>query len=145
MDGAFVGQYEHALDQKKRLTMPSEWREALGSSQVVYVFPNTDGCLDLVPKVDMDLRLAKLREGRLFDKQVNALLMKIGSQSQQVALDGQGRFRICDRLLAFAGLKDKVQMMGSVRMIKLYAPGKVSMDDAMSLDDFDAATEALGL
>ena len=143
MDGVFVGQCEHALDQKKRLTMPSEWRDALGSSQVVYVFPNSDGCLDLVPKADMDQKLAKLREKRLFDKQVNALLLKIGSQSEQVALDGQGRMRICDRLLGFAGLTGKVQMMGAVRMIKLYAPGRLPETEQMNIEDFDAATEAL--
>ena len=143
MDGVFVGQCEHALDQKKRLTMPSEWRDALGDSQVVYVFPNSDGCLDLVPKADMDQKLAKLREKRLFDKQVNALLLKIGSNSEQVALDGQGRMRICDRLLGFAGLTGKVHMYGAVRMIKLYAPGKISQNEQMNIEDFDAATEAL--
>jgi len=143
MGGVFVGQCEHALDQKKRLTMPSEWRDALGESQVVYVFPNSDGCLDLVPKADMDQKLARLREKRLFDKQVNALLLKIGSSSEQVALDGQGRMRICDRLLGFAGLTGKVQMFGAVRMIKLYAPGKMPGGEPMNIEDFDAATEAL--
>ena len=143
MGGVFVGQCVHALDSKMRLTMPSEWREALGASQVVYVFPNSDGCLDLVPKADMDQKLAKLREKRLFDKQVNALLLKIGSQSEQVPLDGQGRMRICDRLLAFAGLHGKVHMMGAVRMIKLYASGAVQTDEAMNIADFDAAVEAL--
>ncbi len=143
LDGVFVGQCEHALDPKKRLTMPREWRDALGASQVVYVFPNSDGCLDLVPKSDMDQKLAKLREKRLFDKQVNALLLKIGSNSEQVPLDGQGRMRICDRLLGFAGLTGKVQMMGAVRMIKLYAPGRMPTQEPVNIEDFDAATEAL--
>jgi len=143
MDGVFVGRCEHALDQKKRLTMPSEWRGALGDSQVVYVFPNSDGCLDLVPKADMDQKLARLREKRLFDKSVNALLLKIGSNSEQVALDGQGRMRICDRLLSFAGLTGKVEMMGAVRMIKLYAPGRMPEVEQINIEDFDAATEAL--
>lgn len=141
--GVFLGRSAHALDQKKRLTMPREWREALGSSQVVYVFPNSDGCLDLVPKADMDIKLAKLRERRLFDKQVNALLLKIGSNSEQVALDGQGRMRICDRLLGFAGLSGKVEMLGAIRMIKLYASDKVPETDTMNIDDFDSATEEL--
>ncbi len=143
MGGVFLGSCEHALDQKKRLTMPSEWRGALGESQIVYVFPNSDGCLDLVPKADMDQKLAKLREKRLFDKQINALLLQIGSRSEQVQLDGQGRMRICDRLLAFAGLTGKVEMLGAVRMIKLYAPGKMPETDQMNIEEFDAAVEAL--
>lgn len=142
-DGAFIGRFDHALDPKKRLTVPSEWRGALGASGIVYVFPNSEGCLDLVPKADMDVRLAKLRAGKLFDKKVNALLQAIGANSEQVSLDSQGRIRICDRLLGFASLKGKVTMCGAVRMIKLWAPEKLVVTEAVDMEAFDAAIQEL--
>lgn len=142
-DGVFVGQFEHALDPKKRLTIPCEWRHALGESQVVYVFPNAEGCLDLVPKADMDQRLAKLRETRLFDKRVNQLLMQIGSLAEQCTLDKQGRLRICDRLLSYAGLSAKVVLCGSVRMMRLWAPERIAPVEVLDINAFDTAIEEL--
>ena len=118
-----VGRFDHSLDPKKRLTIPREWRDALGSPEYVYVMadPN-DKCLDLIPAVEMESRLEKLREKALFDPQLSHALQAIGSRSEQLSLDSQGRIRIGDKLLQFANLTTTVAMLGSVRMIKLWSP-----------------------
>ena len=64
--GVLVGRNDHALDPKKRLTIPSEWRAVMGNPDYVYVMPDrTEKCLNLVPKTEMEMRLQKLREKAL--------------------------------------------------------------------------------
>ena len=118
-----VGRFEHALDPKKRFTIPSEWRYALGDPDYVYVMPDPiEHCLDLIPAVEMESKLEKLREKALFDPQYAAALQTIGANSDQLVLDSQGLIRVSDRLLRFANLTTTVAMLGSVRTIKLYEP-----------------------
>ena len=56
--GALVGRFDHALDPKKRFTIPSEWRTLMGDPQYVYVMLDpVERCLDLVPVAEMESRL----------------------------------------------------------------------------------------
>lgn len=140
-----VGRCDHALDPKKRLTIPSEWRAAMGEPDYVYVFPDpVDQCLDLVPKAEMEPRLEKLREKALFDAKVNRALQAIGANSEQLMLDVQGRIRICDKLLAFADLKGTVAMVGSVKMIRLWDPRKLAPEEKVDMADYRSAMQELG-
>jgi len=142
--GVLVGRADHALDSKKRLTIPSEWRAVMGDPDYVYVMRDRGGkCLNLVPKAEMEMRLAKLREKALFDPALNAALMTIGANSEQLMLDVQGRIRICDELLRFANLTTTVTMVGSVRMIKLWNPKSYAAEATERLSDYNAALDKL--
>ena len=92
--GVLMGRYEHALDPKKRFTIPSEWRAAMGNPDYVYVMPDpASRCLNLIPKAEMEVRLEKLREKALFDPALNEALQTIGANAEQLPLDGVRRAR----------------------------------------------------
>ena len=142
--GILFGRHDYALDPKKRVTIPSEWREAFGD--VVYVMPDRkDKCLNLYPKAEMDVFLGQLRQKALLDPALNRVYAKIGAVSQRLYFDVQGRIRICDKLLNFANLTDKVAMVGSFRMLKLYAPEALPPEDEVNIDEIDAVLSAAGL
>ena len=144
--GVLVGRSDHALDPKKRLTIPSGWRTDMGNPKFVYVMPDRkERCLNLLPKAEMDVLLAKIREKALFDPALNRIFQVIGSQSERLDLDVQGRIRISDRLLQFANLKTTVAMVGSVRMIKLWDPAALKPAEEVDVVALDAALEAAGL
>lgn len=125
--GALMGRFDHALDPKKRFTIPSEWRAVMGNPTYVYVIADpVERCLDLVPVAEMDSRLEKLREKALFDPASNRVLQIIGANSEMPSLDSQGRIRISDKLLQFANLTTTVAMLGSVRMVKLWDPAALA-------------------
>ena len=139
--GALVGRFDHALDPKKRFTIPSEWRALMGNPSFVYVMPDpSERCLDLVPVAEMESRLEKLREKALFDPGANRALQTIGAVSELPQLDVQGRIRIGDKLLQFANLTTTVAMLGSVRMIKLWDPEALAPAETV---DQKALAEAL--
>ena len=129
-NGGFVGRYDHALDPKKRFTIPREWRNVMGNPEFVYVMPDPkDRCVNIIPKVEMDSRLEELRKKALFDPALRPVLRTIGANSEMPALDVQGRIRISDKLLQFANLTTTVAMLGAVRMIKLWNPQALAPAD----------------
>ncbi len=141
-----VGRSDHALDPKKRLTIPSGWRTDMGNPKFVYVMPDRkERCLNLLPKAEMDVLLSKIREKALFDPALNRIYQVIGAQSERLDLDVQGRIRISDRLLQFANLTTTVAMVGSFRMIKLWNPAALAPVDEVDVAALDAAFEAAGL
>ena len=142
--GVFLGRHDYALDPKKRVTIPSEWRATMGKT--VYVMPDRrEKCLNLYSKKEMDIFLDQLRQKALLDPALNKVFAKIGALSQQLTLDIQGRIRICDKLLRFANLTTTVAMVGSVRLIKLYDPAVLGPEDEVDVDELDALLTAAGL
>ncbi len=116
---SLMGTFDRNLDPKKRLTIPSAWRAVLGD--FVYVMPDAERrCLQLVPRDVMDARLEKFQEAALSDPELNKALDDIGSVSEMLEFDVQGRIRINDELLAFANLKGSVVLKGSVRMATIW-------------------------
>lgn len=98
-----LGTYEHALDDKNRLTLPARFRDAFAEG--VVVTRGMDGCLTAYPRSGFDAfverRLAGLdpfsREGRQMARFVYS-----GASEQE--LDRQGRISMPQPLLDHAGL-----------------------------------------
>ena len=141
-----VGRCDHMLDPKRRLTIPSGWRKAMGNPDYVYAMPDRkERCVNLMPKAEMDVLLGKIREKALFDPALNRVYQTIGSVSEQLDLDVQGRIRISDKLLQFANLTTTVAMLGSFRMIKLWDPSALAPEDTVDAKALDEALSAAGL
>ena len=144
--GVLVGRCDHMLDPKRRLTIPSGWRKTMGNPDFVYVMPDRkEKCLNLMPKAEMDVLLGQIREKALFDPALNRVYQVIGSMSEQLDLDVQGRIRISDKLLQFANLTTTVAMLGSFRMIKLWNPEALPPVDKVDAAALDEALAAAGL
>jgi len=141
--GALVGSHERNLDPKKRLTIPSAWRHALGSDYVYVMKEEGAPCLRLVPKGVFESRLAEIQEEPLSDDDLNDVLEKIGEDSELLEFDVQGRIRISDRLLAHANLNGTVVMKGAVRMARLWAPENVPQRTTVEVENLRAAMKKL--
>lgn len=123
-----MGTFARSLDPKRRLTIPSVWRAALGPD-FVYVMPDARRrCLQLIPRDVMEARLAKYQEMALGDPAVNDALDAISAASEMLEFDVQGRIRINDELLAFAGLKGAVVLKGGFRMATIWPAAETGED-----------------
>jgi MraZ protein len=121
--GVFVGTYEHTLDPKKRLTIPSEWRECVGTPNSLYVLPSADQkCLIVFPGREMLQRLQRIRNLSYADARARQFARILGSQSQIAPWDTQGRIRVNDALLDFAQLKEQVVLVGVIEGFELWNP-----------------------
>lgn len=129
--GVLVGRFAHYLDPKRRLTIPAGWREQMGiaagggrgRSGYVFVMPGIHHkCLSLFTPFEMEQRLGRLRQRAISDAQASAFARHLGEVSEYLPLDVQGRIRIRDKLLNFAGLKSEVIMIGAFNKIELWSP-----------------------
>lgn len=121
--GVFFGDYVHSLDPKKRLTIPSEWRVQVGLPKRLFVLPDFHHkCLNVFPASVISEKIEKLRRHSLSDTKAMDFARILGGASDMVSWDSQGRIRIKDKLLAFAGLIDQVVLVGALDKFQLWNP-----------------------
>lgn len=123
--GLFVSSYTHALDPKKRLTIPAHWRASVGKPQQIFVLPaGGRTCLLCYPARDMERRIERIQQIPLENARDRIMARTLlASMSDLVAWDAQGRIRIKDELLKHAGLKNQVLLVGSFGGFELWNPG----------------------
>jgi MraZ protein len=105
-----LGEHEHALDDKNRLTLPARHREQLGDA--VVVSKGLDGCLYVYSRPEW-ARLAE-RVGGLDPLSGEARMMQrhFFASAAEADLDKQGRIVIPATLLASAGIDREVTVTG---------------------------------
>jgi len=133
----FVGRFLHALDPKKRLTIPSEWRNQMEKNIGLFVLPGLHGdqCLYVYPSSEMEPRLEKLRKTSIGDRKTRVFARMLASRSDLVSFDSQGRIRIKDELLEYAKLTDQVELIGLFNHFELW-----NSDQRKAAEEIDQAT-----
>ena len=130
--GVFVNTFTHSLDSKKRLTIPSDWRELVGVPRGLFVLPGVnDKCLCVYPAREMTRRLEKLRNLSIADEKGRQLARTLASRSDLVPWDSQGRIRIKDELLDFADLVNQVVLVGTFDGFELWSPDQWKQQSGM--------------
>ncbi|MGN0853173.1 MAG: division/cell wall cluster transcriptional repressor MraZ [Kiritimatiellia bacterium] len=138
--GGLVDTFYHTLDPKRRLTIPSEWRVAMGNPDYLYVFPDADDkCLDLIPMHEIQPLLDDLRKADIFDSETDEMAQAIMQYAQMLKIDASGRIRVGDNLLEYAGIASKVTLVGGGRKAKLWAGEKMPRKPKLDLTAFRAA------
>ena len=105
-----LGEHEHALDEKNRLTLPSKLRGAFGDG--VVVTRGLDGCLLAWPVAawaEMAARLASVDQFSADGRKIRRHFFAGASQGE---LDKQGRLVIPATLLEAAGITREVTVAG---------------------------------
>ncbi len=105
-----LGEHEHALDDKNRLTLPAKLREQLGER--VVVSRGLDGCLYVYSQPEW-ARLAD-RVGSLdpFSREARTMQRWFFASGSDAELDKQGRMVIPAALLKIAGIGREVTVAG---------------------------------
>lgn len=123
IQNVFVDTFVHALDAKKRLTIPSEWRGLVGNPEQLFVMPSpNDLCLDVYPVSTISERLKSMPKNSVADPEWQARLRVISANANLIGWDAQGRIRIKDHLLDFAQLTTDVVMVGVFERFELWSP-----------------------
>ena len=130
-----VDTFCHNLDPKKRLTIPSEWRDALGNPAYIYVMPSPcEDCLELLPAELMERIVQQYQSADIFDEEADADAQAIAQFAQMLKVDAAGRIRIGDNLLSHAGITGSVTMVGGIRKAKLWAAERKPVAASGKLD-----------
>ena len=131
---ALSGTYARSLDEKQRLAVPKRLCEDFNEADLnnFYVARGTDKSLVLYSPAGFE-KLAR-RISRQSANRVRNYKRLFYSSAERVELDAQGRIRIPERLVEFAGLTRDVVLVGVHDHAEIW--------DASAWDKFLAATGA---
>lgn len=116
----FVGRYEHTLDAKGRVILPSKFREAFERGG--YLTKHREGCLALWTPGEFERQKAAMQERAALDRSNRNRARLWASSSYEVEVDRQGRMPIPSPLREFANLDGEVLVNGAIDRVELWAP-----------------------
>lgn len=138
----FVGTFEHSLDEKGRVVLPSTFRVQLIDKGFLSQW---DRCLGLWTEedfADVANRLTeKIREGLAPQEAMRAF----ASNAHEVRPDSQGRITIPQRLRDFAHLDRDAVVIGAIDRIEIWDAGRWNDQSGIADDSLIQAVTALGL
>jgi len=116
---AFRGIYEHSLDSKDRLTVPSRFRAAL--SDGVVLSKGFDPCVWLhTPDGYEDLSTRFLAPHSPFGREARSMRRRFHGGSFDEKLDSAGRIRVPKSLLEHAGLDGACVVVGNGEYLEIW-------------------------
>lgn len=140
----FMSEYNHTVDTKGRLIVPSKFREQLGDEFVVT--KGMDGCLFVYANDDWSAFEQKLTSLPLINKEARKFARFFLAGAAQVEVDKQGRILLPANLRQFAGLEKDVVLVGVGSRIEIWSRENwENMDVDSDMDDIAATMESLGL
>lgn len=136
----FMGEYNHTIDEKGRLIVPSKFREELGNEFVVT--KGLDGCLFIYANPEWQELEEKLKSLPLTNKNARIFARYMLAGAAQVELDKQGRILLPQNLRTFAGLEKDVVLLGLASRIEIWSREK--LDESSENIDMDAIEANMG-
>lgn len=116
----FTGTYEHTIDSKNRLAIPSDIRHQIqrqmgtaeGDTIYLYVTLGEDQALALYTEEGFEQRAKELDNSQLDAAELLAYERLLFSLARRVELDKQGRVRLPESLLKQVELESEVVLLG---------------------------------
>lgn len=108
----FIGQYDHSIDDKSRLTLPARFRSALADG--VFLAKGLDGSVDVYPRGTWEVKVVA-RIGELDPLLPDTRMLQrhfFGGASEDVP-DKQGRVHLPAPLLRHGNLSKDVTVIGN--------------------------------
>jgi MraZ protein len=106
-----LGEYEHTIDEKNRLTLPAKFRKSFAGG--VVLSREIDRCLAVYPREEWDRRVAlRLGDFNQLSRDDRRLQRFFFASAAEVDLDGQGRVMVPAALMQHAGLEREVTVAG---------------------------------
>ncbi|MCI8528644.1 MAG: division/cell wall cluster transcriptional repressor MraZ [Lachnospiraceae bacterium] len=140
----FMGRYNHTIDPKGRLSIPSKYREILGDEFVVS--KGMDGCLFVYADEDWKAFEAKLASLPLINEDARQFARFFLSGAQYVTVDKQGRILMPQDLRDYAGLEKDVVLAGTGGRIEIWSLEKWNENNSqVDIGKISKSMASLGL
>ena len=137
----FIGEYQHSLDSKNRIIVPSKLREGLGDKFIIS--KGLDGCLYAYPLDEWSKFEEKLKILPLTNKDARAFVRFFVSGATEVETDKQGRGLIPANLREYAGIEKEIVTIGALNKIEIWSKEKWESYNESDMD-FDSIADKMG-
>lgn len=138
----FIGEYQHSIDPKKRLAIPSKFRSDLKSK--IVITRGLDKCLFIYPMKVWEELANKLGNLPVGESQTRSFIRLMLAGAVDVEVDKQGRILIPDYLKSYAGLSKNVVIAGLYNRLEIWDEPKWISYKKNAEKSTDAIAEQLG-
>lgn len=131
----FVGKFEHNLDAKFRLTIPSKLRAMLEDG-IMITRSLTDPCLEVYPLEEWKKKAAEIEQLPRMNRDARTVRRIFFSNAEKQDLDKQGRIVIGPRLRELSGISSEATLIGTGSFLEIWEPSNA--DDFDGIDSLSA-------
>ncbi|NLU10570.1 MAG: division/cell wall cluster transcriptional repressor MraZ [Tepidanaerobacter acetatoxydans] len=139
----FMGQFQHSLDQKGRLIIPSKFREMLGQSFVLT--KGLDSCLFVYPNSEWTVLEQKLKALPFTQKDARAFIRFFFAGAVEAEMDKQGRILIPMQLREHAHIDKDVVVLGVSNRVEIWSQEQWESYNAKAALSYEDIAEKLDL
>jgi MraZ protein len=123
--GVLSGRFDHALDEKGRVSIPARFREVLQAQghdrlYITNYVLERERCLILYPPREWEALAARIKEKARFDRNMQLFETFYIGGSHEVEADKQGRILIPPKLRSFAKLDREVTFSAQIDQMQLW-------------------------
>lgn len=119
----FYGEYEHSLDNKGRLIVPSKIREIAKNNYIekFFITRGLDKCLFMFGEEEWKNQESRFRNLSFTKRESRSFNRLFFSGTTEIEIDKQGRILIPKYLKDFAGIKSAIVIIGVSNRIEIWA------------------------
>jgi len=141
----FIGEYQHALDPKNRIIIPSKFRDGFGNTFVMT--KGLDGCLYGYTVEEWKKLEDKLKSLPLTNKDARAFSRFFFSGAAEIEIDKQGRALVPQNLIEYAGISKEIITIGVSTRIEIWSKESWNAynDRNINLDEIAENMSELGI
>ncbi len=142
----FIGEYQHSLDNKGRLIVPSKFRDQLGD--VFIITKGLDNCLFVYPKDEWEILEGKLKQLPLTSKDARAFVRFFFSGATECELDKQGRILIPGNLREHCKIDKDAVIIGVSNRAEIWSKEEWDLyndDESLSYEAIAEKMAELGI
>ena len=141
-----IGQYQHTIDAKKRLALPSKFRGELGDK--VIVTKGVESCLVVYTETEFKIMSEKLSNLTISQTEARSFTRTILAGAMEINLDKLGRILVPDYLKKYAGLNKNVVICGLSNRLEIWDSEKWDVwtkDAEKGVDEIVSKLGGLGI
>jgi len=141
----FYGEFEHALDRKGRIIIPSKFRDALKEHYIerFFITRGLDKCLFMFAEDEWRLQEQKFKAMSFTKSEFRRFNRIYFSGASDLTPDKQGRILIPTYLKEYAGIKKDVFIIGVSNRIEIWGRESWKEYYQISKDTFEEVAEKL--
>lgn len=143
----FIGEYEHSIDAKNRVIIPSKFREGLGEKFVI-TKGLEQGCLLVFPMEEWQNFEEKLKSLPFGSKEARTFSRYFFSSASECEIDKQGRTVIASNLKDYAKIEKDVVIIGVSSRVEIWSKEKweeLNNDENLDMEDISEKMAMLGI
>ena len=137
----FSGRFDHAIDNKGRVSIPARFREVLQKAGLdrLYItnfIVDNERCLQLYLPSDWERLVGRIKEKASFNRNAQLFQIFYIGGAHEVEVDRQGRILIPTKLREFAHLDKEVDVFGDDRSLSGLVQGDPRSGTRRSGEEF---------